>query len=90
MRHAAKTDAKHVEYVRALEALGWTVDQVHHMGRGGPDAIASKWMIGDNFVTRLLEFKNGPKDKLTKPQERFHGRHDVRIIRSLDDCAALR
>lgn len=84
VRHAARVDARHGEYVRALERLGWTVDDTSRAGRGFPDVVATR-----GGVTRLVEFKNGPKDTLTPDQQRFHARHVVTVIRSIEDCLQL-
>lgn len=71
-RRAARVDANQSEIVDALRKAGATVTPTHKAGEGFPDLA-----VGFRGYTYLLEVKDGSKppsaQKLTKPQERWHG-----------------
>jgi hypothetical protein len=56
MRRAAKIDANHAEIVKALRAIGCSVQPLHMVGGGCPDLAVG--YRGQNF---WLEVKDGTK-----------------------------
>lgn len=84
MRYAARTDANQREMIQALERLGWTVKDTSRYP-GFCDAIAHR-----AGALRLLEFKV-KGGKLTPAQVEFQASgFPVVVIRTVEDCAALR
>ena len=85
MRRAAKVDLNHGEIVKALRALGVSVQSLANIGKGCPDLLAAK---GDKAW--LIEVK-GPKGKLTEDQVEFiaNWRGVVHIVRTVDDVLNL-
>jgi len=71
MRRAARTDDNHEQIVKALRAVGATVQSLAAVGRGVPDLL-----VGYQGKTFLLEIKDGSKSlsqrQLTEDQMRFH------------------
>lgn len=56
MRRAARTDANHEEIVKALRAVGATVQSLAAVGHGVPDLL-----VGYQGKTILMEVKDGKK-----------------------------
>lgn len=71
MRRRGRTDGNQVEIVRALRAVGATVQSLADIGKGCPDLL-----VGFRGDTYLLEVKDGSKvpsaRKLTEDEERWH------------------
>lgn len=71
MRRAARTDANHEQIVKALRAVGATVQSLAAVGQGVPDLL-----VGYQGKTFLLEIKDGTKTpsqrKLTDDQVKWH------------------
>lgn len=70
MRYGAKKDANHDEIVDALKAVGVSVIDMSHVGKGFPDLI-----IGFRSETILVEIKNPKtaygKKGLNKNQQKW-------------------
>lgn len=67
MRKYGKTDANQSEIVKALRAIGCTVQSLAAVGNGCPDILCAR--NGKNY---LLEIKNGdlsPSEQRLTPQE---------------------
>jgi Holliday junction resolvase len=56
MRRAARTDSNHEEIVKALRAVGATVQSLAGVGHGVPDLL-----VGYEGKTILMEIKDGAK-----------------------------
>jgi Holliday junction resolvase len=56
MRRAARTDSNHEEIVKALRAVGATVQSLAGVGHGVPDLL-----VGYEGKTILMEVKDGKK-----------------------------
>ncbi|MDH5244829.1 MAG: hypothetical protein OEW98_00135 [Betaproteobacteria bacterium] len=83
MRRAARTDANHRALLQALRQCGWSVVSTHALG-GFVDAVACR-----RGVVVLLEFKQG-KGTLTASQQRLlDDGWPIRVVRTVDDVAAL-
>lgn len=71
MHYAAKVDRNQVEIVKALRAVGATVQHMHQVGQGCPDLL-----VGYRRQTYLLEVKDGKRPpserKLTPDQTNWH------------------
>ena len=87
MRRAARTDANQAAIVRALEALGCTVQSLAAVGGGVPDLL-----IGWRGMCLLFEVKDGAKPpserKLTPDQVLWHRdwRGQVAVVESVEDA----
>lgn len=72
MRRAAKVDSNHGEVVRALRAIGCTVQSLAAIGKGCPDLL-----VGYRGKTHLMEVKDGTKFpsqyRETPDQVEWHG-----------------
>jgi len=72
MRRAAKVDTNHAEVVKALRAIGCTVQSLAAIGKGCPDLL-----VGYRGKTLLMEVKDGtrpPSEKrTTEDQDKWHG-----------------
>lgn len=70
MRRAAKVDANHAEVLQALRDIGCSVQPLHMVGQGCPDAA-----VGYRGQTVWLEIKDGKKPpsarKLTPDQVKW-------------------
>ena len=70
MRRAARTDANHEEIVKALRAVGATVQSLAAVGHGVPDLL-----VGYQGKTILMEVKDGKKSpskrELTEDQVKW-------------------
>jgi Holliday junction resolvase len=70
MRRAARTDANHEEIVKALRAVGASVQSLAAVGHGVPDLL-----VGYQGKTILMEVKDGTKSpskrQLTEDQVRW-------------------
>ena len=70
MRRAARTDANHEEIVKALRAVGATVQSLAAVGHGVPDLL-----VGYQGKTILMEVKDGTKSpskrQLTEDQVKW-------------------
>ena len=70
MRRAARTDANHEEIVKALRAVGATVQSLACVGHGVPDLL-----VGYQGKTILMEVKDGTKSpskrQLTEDQVKW-------------------
>lgn len=87
---AAAVDANQAEIVKALRKAGASVQLLHRVGQGCPDAV-----LGWRGINLMVEFKDGSKipsaRKLTKPEAEWHEawRGQVAIVESVDDALAL-
>jgi hypothetical protein len=72
MRRAAKVDDNQEEIVKALRAVGATVQTLAAIGKGVPDLL-----VGYQGQTILVEIKDGKKSpserRLTEDQLKWHG-----------------
>jgi Holliday junction resolvase len=72
MRRAAKVDDNQEEIVKALRAVGATVQTLAAVGKGVPDLL-----VGYHGKTILVEVKDGKKSpserRLTEDQLKWHG-----------------
>lgn len=72
MRRAAKVDDNQEEIVKALRAVGATVQTLAAVGKGVPDLL-----VGYQGKTILVEVKDGKKSpserRLTEDQLKWHG-----------------
>ena len=70
MRRAARTDANHEEIVKALRAVGASVQSLAAVGHGVPDLL-----VGYQGKTILMEVKDGTKSpskrQLTEDQVKW-------------------
>lgn len=81
---ARRTDANHVEIVSALRAVGCSVMDLSHVGRGCPDILVSD--LHDRLV--LIEIKTA-KGKLNRRQLEWHEQWrggSVVIVRTVDEA----
>lgn len=85
MRLAAKVDANQGEIVKALRAIGVSVQSLASIGKGCPDLVAAK-----GGQCWLIEVK-APKGKLTDDQVKWieAWRGHVHIVRTVDDALQL-
>lgn len=87
MRTAARTDDNQADIVKALRDVGATVQPLHTIGRGCPDALVG--FRGNNY---LLEIKDGrkraSKRQLTPDEATWHDewRGQVTVVESEDDA----
>lgn len=90
MRRAARVDDNQAEIVKALRAIGCTVQSLAAIGKGCPDILVG--FSGQNFT---FEIKDGSKvpsaRKLTSDEQKWHTdwRGQVAIIESVDDALAF-
>jgi hypothetical protein len=72
MRRAAKVDENQEQIVKALRAVGATVQSLAAVGKGVPDLL-----VGYHGQTILIEVKDGTKSPsrqaLTEDQLKWHG-----------------
>jgi hypothetical protein len=83
-RRASKVDANHDQITTALEAAGCTVQSLAPIGRGCPDALASK-----GGAMWLFEYKNPEgKDKVNEAQQKWHiaWQAPVYVVRSANEA----
>lgn len=87
---AAKIDRNQPEIVKAMRALGVSVQHLHSVGAGCPDLLCA--IEGVNF---LVEVKDGSKapsaQKLTPDQVEWHSawRAAVHIVRDVQQAIAV-
>jgi hypothetical protein len=84
VRRASKVDANHDQIVTALQAAGATVQSLAPIGRGCPDALASK-----GGAMWLFEFKNPKgKDEVNEAQKKWHiaWQAPVYVVRTPDEA----
>lgn len=87
VRRAARVDENQPDIIAALRRIGVSVQPLHMVGKGCPDAV-----IGYHKVNGLIEIKDGSKPKseqaLTKDEERWISgwRGDVVIVRSVAEA----
>lgn len=90
MRRAAKVDANQAAIVKALRAIGATVQPLHAVGSGCPDLLCG--FQGRNV---LIEVKDGDKypsaRKLTADQVEWHGgwKGQVAVVEDVDAAIAV-
>ena len=82
MRRAAKTDRNQAEIVKALRAVGCSVQPLHAVGKGCPDilvGVPERSAVHSFFRPRknlILEIKDGAKSpserQLTPDQVKWH------------------
>lgn len=82
MRRAAKVDRNQTAIVKALRAVGCSVQPLHAVGKGCPDllvGVPERSAVGSFFRPRrmvCLEVKDGDKPpserRLTPDQEKWH------------------
>ena len=79
---AAKVDANQAAIVKALRAVGVSVQSLATVGKGCPDLLAAR-----GADTWVIEVK-GPKGKLTPDQIEFlkNWRGVVHIVRTVDEA----
>lgn len=87
VRRAAKVDANQSDIVKALRAVGATVQVLSDVGKGCPDLLVGR--AGKNY---LLEIKDGDKAKskrkLTPDQVEWHQEWcgQVAVVECVDDA----
>ena len=87
MRRAAKVDANHGAIVRALRAVGCSVQSLARVGEGCPDLA-----VGYHGRNYLLEVKDGSKPpsarKLTPDEQGWHERWRgaVLVVETVDEA----
>lgn len=87
---AARIDSNQVEIVKALRAIGVSVQHLHAVGSGCPDLLCA--VNGVNF---LIEVKDGgkipSKQALTPDQVKWHGewKAAVYVVNSVQKATAL-
>ena len=87
MRRAAKVDDNQAEIVRALQAIGASVESLAAVGAGVPDIL-----VGYQGRNVLMEIKDGAKipskRRLTSDQVKWHGkwRGQVAVVESIDQA----
>lgn len=90
MRRAAKVDANQSDIVKALRAVGATVQVLSDVGKGCPDLLVGR--AGKNY---LLEIKDGDKfkskRKLTPDQIEWHQEWcgQVAVVECVDDALVV-
>lgn len=93
MRRAAKVDRNHGEVVKALRAIGCSVQDLAAVGSGCPDILLG---IPTTRTLAFMEIKDGDKlpceRKLTPHQVRWHREwagYPVHIVESVSDALAI-
>lgn len=87
VRRASATDANQPEIVKALRAIGCSVQTLHEVGKGVPDILAG--LRGKNY---LIEIKDGSKPpsgrQLTSDQKDWHAgwRGTVHVVKNVDEA----
>lgn len=87
MRRAAKVDDNQSEIVKALRAIGATVQPIHQIGKGCPDLL-----VGWRGMNTLLELKDGAKApsarKLTQDEVDWHAnwRGQVAVVETVEQA----
>jgi hypothetical protein len=78
-------DGNQAAIVKALRAVGASVEPLHRVGAGCPDLL-----VGYRRKNLLLEVKDGPKAPMTGDQVEWHEtwRGQVAVVRSVDDALA--
>ena len=105
MRHAKRTDANHAAIRQAFRDLGWTVEDLSHVGHGVPDLYVerveghSKSEYGTRWLrAEFIEVKDGSKPpsarRVTKDGQWFHellrrAGVTVRVIERVEQVAEL-
>ena len=88
MRRAARTDSNQTEIVKALRAIGCSVQSLAAVGKGCPDLLVG-WQ-GRNV---LMEIKDGDKcpsaRKLTEDETRWHAGWKGRVFVVKDVAGAI-
>ena len=90
MRRRACVDENQPEVIKALRAVGASVQPLHAVGQGVPDLL-----VGWNLRNYLVEVKDGTRPpserKLTLAQEKWHRewRGQVLVVKSLDEALAI-
>ena len=90
MKYHARVDRNQVEIMKALRAMGASVQPLHTVGSGCPDLL-----VGFKGINRLIEIKDGSKPpsarKLTPDQEIWHWgwRGSVHVVNSIDEAIEL-
>ena len=88
-----RVDANHAAIVKALRAVGCSVQSLHSVGKGCPDLLVG-YGFGSHREGRnlLLEVKDGDKSpsarKLTADEQRWHDewRGQVCVVTSVDEA----
>lgn len=89
-RRASRTDANHADVMRALRAVGCSVQDLSAVGQGCPDLL-----IGVSTRNIAMEVKDGAKGpsrrKLTPAQVDWHGgwRGQACVVSSADEALAI-
>ena len=87
MRLAARVDNNQQTIVRALVAIGASVEYLHRLGQGVPDLL-----VGYRAQNFIFEIKNGNKPpsqrKLTEDEVKWHARWrgKVYIVESVEQA----
>jgi len=84
--HAGRVDANHVEIVKALRAIGYSVQSLASVGGGTPDLL-----VGHRGKNVLIEIKASPKHKLTDDEIAWHARWagKVAVACSVEDAVEI-
>lgn len=82
MSYAANVDANQSDIVKALRAVGASVEHIHREGRGVPDLL-----VGWRRRNHVLEVKTA-KGELNELQVEWHAswRGTVAVVRSPEDA----
>lgn len=87
---AARIDANQPEIIKALRAVGCSVQPLHTVGQGTPDLL-----VGIASKNVLMEVKDGSRvpseQKLTPDQVKWHAswRGNVVVVKSVDEALAV-
>jgi hypothetical protein len=90
MLRAARVDRNQAEIVKALRAVGCSVQTLHRVGQGCPDLL-----VGVRHRNVLMEVKNGQKvpsaRKLTDDQIawRMNWKGQFVVVESVDEALAI-
>lgn len=90
MRRAAAVDANQSILIAGFRRLGCTVQPLHMVGRGCPDALVG--CKGRNYAVEIKDGEKVPSArKLTPAEEEWHRdwRGQVCLCESLDDVQRL-
>lgn len=87
MRRAARVDANQGEIVKALRKIGASVQPLHMVGEGCPDALVG--YRGKNYVMEIKDGTRKPSEqRLTPDESNWHvgWMGQVHVVKSIDDA----
>ncbi|MGB3205449.1 MAG: hypothetical protein WBB28_10705 [Crinalium sp.] len=90
MRRVCRTDANQRQIVEALRSLGCSVQHLHVIGRGCPDAIVGH--AGVNYLIEIKDSSQPPsKRRLTPDEVEWHQnwRGKVDVVCSIEEAIAI-